>query len=97
MYMMIDVSVDFLGPDLSPLMDDTIELGSRHVAYGIDPKYFHTLALGAIYALKNLVKSFSDEDEDAWTNVFCFIIRNMAIGYRREEARRANAGCVDGK
>jgi hypothetical protein len=88
MFDMVDLAVGFLGPDLDPLTEDLLALGSRHVAYGVEPEYFCAMGVALIYALKSLLPGFSETDEESWTAVFRFMILRMATGLREERKRQ---------
>ena len=75
---MIDMAVDFLGPDLEPLEMDLMELGKRHVSYGVHPTYLPIMERAVMFALEELLgNSLQRQDRDAWQVVFHFMIFNM--------------------
>mmetsp|Transcript_23348 Transcript_23348/g.43361 ORF Transcript_23348/g.43361 Transcript_23348/m.43361 type:complete len:569 (-) Transcript_23348:185-1891(-) len=56
------------------------ELGRKHVAYGVDPKYFPFMTASLLDMLKETTGS---PNETAWQDVFDFLIENMESGHRR--------------
>ena len=52
---MMDMAVGFLGPDLDPLKDDLVDLGKRHVGYGVTSDYLPIMERGVMYALEEVL------------------------------------------
>jgi hemoglobin-like flavoprotein len=68
---MIDKALGMLGPDIELLTDILLDLGAKHVGYGVKPEYFPSMGRALIYAVKEqLGDSFSDEMKDAWVEVY---------------------------
>ena len=68
---MIDKALGMLGPDIELLTEILLDLGTKHVGYGVKPEYFPSMGRALIYAVKEqLGDNFSDEMKDAWVEVY---------------------------
>jgi len=68
---MVDKALGMLGPDIELLTEILLDLGQKHVAYGVKPEYFPSMGRALIYAVKqNLNLTFTDEMKDAWVEVY---------------------------
>lgn len=68
---MIDKALGMLGPDIELLTEILLELGAKHVGYGVKPEYFPSMGRALIHAVKEqLGDRFSDEMKDAWVEVY---------------------------
>jgi len=82
---MIDMAVSFLGPDLDPLQEDLIELGRRHVRYGVPLEYLPVMERAVTYMLDELLVTdggMSRSERQSWQVVFHFMIRHMTAGMK---------------
>jgi hemoglobin-like flavoprotein len=80
---MVDMAVSLLGPDLDPLADELVDLGQRHIAYGVSKEYLPVMENAVLYALEELLDSkFSKADRYSWQVVFRFIISNRMEGMK---------------
>ena len=78
---MIDCAVGYLGPDLEPLQEDLVDLGKRHIAYGVKTEFLPSMERAVMYALEDMMDdSLTKEDRAAWGSVFTFMIRTMVKG-----------------
>jgi hemoglobin-like flavoprotein len=78
---MVDKTVGMLGEGVSQnLTDMLLELGRKHVAYGVKPEFFHFMTESL---LAMLIETISNPDEAAWQDVFDYLIDNMEAGHRR--------------
>jgi hemoglobin-like flavoprotein len=61
-----------LGPDIEMLTDILLELGKKHVSYGVKPEYFPSMGKSLIMAIeKTLGKDNFDADtKDCWVEVY---------------------------
>jgi len=81
---MIDCAVAFLGPDLEPLEEDLLELGRRHVGYGVTPEYLPTMGYALFITLEKMLgNKFQKSDKESWQCVFQFIISKMIVGIQQ--------------
>ena len=68
---MIDKALGMLGPDIELLTEILLDLGAKHVGYGVKPEYFPSMGRALIHAVKEtLGDKFSDETKDAWVEVY---------------------------
>jgi hemoglobin-like flavoprotein len=68
---MIDKALGMLGPDIELLTEILLDLGAKHVGYGVKPEYFPSMGRALIYAVKQqLGDKFTDEKKDAWVEVY---------------------------
>jgi hemoglobin-like flavoprotein len=78
---MVDMAVSLLGPDLDPLAEDLVDLGKRHIAYGVKMEYLPIMERAVLYAMEEMLKgSFTPKDRRSWQLVFHFMITNMVKG-----------------
>lgn len=82
---MIDCAVGFLGPDLDPLTEDLMELGQRHIQYGVQEDFLPHMGTALKYALEKVLVSKIDKNElESWTAVLGFIISKMTLGMQKK-------------
>lgn len=82
---MIDMAVGFLGPDLDPLTEDLIDLGKRHIGYGVESEYLPVMERAVVYTLEELLgNGFTRDDRNAWGVIFHFMITHMVAGMKKE-------------
>jgi hypothetical protein len=78
---MLDTAVSFLGPDLEVLADTLVDLGARHVSYGVMPEHYPIVGEALIGTLAAaLGEAFTDEVKGAWGGVYGFITTHMLKG-----------------
>lgn len=81
---MIDKTVNMLGVDNDTLHENLMELGKKHVTFGVEPDYFPVMTQAIKLMLKDLLGSeeFKYEDEKAWDKVLTALIADMMKGQR---------------
>ncbi len=68
---MIDKALGMLGPDIELLTEILLDLGAKHVGYGVKPEYFPSMGRALIHSVKEqLGDKFSEEMKDAWVEVY---------------------------
>ena len=69
---MIDKALGMLGPDIDLLTEILLDLGQKHVGYGVKPEYFPSMGRALIHAVKLQLgdEKFNDEVKDAWVEVY---------------------------
>ena len=68
---MIDKALGMLGPDIELLTEILLDLGKKHVGYGVKPEYFPSMGRALIYSVKEqLGEKYTDETKDAWVEVY---------------------------
>jgi hemoglobin-like flavoprotein len=81
---MIHKTVDLLGVDDDMLTENMVELGKKHVAYGVKPEYFPFMTEALLIMLKQMLQHrFTDTDKQAWENVLAVLIADMVKGQRK--------------
>lgn len=86
---MLDKTVDMLGAETTSddehgrgkrLTDVLVELGRKHVAYGVKPAFFPLMTQSVLAMLQDTI---GNPNIDAWNGVFSFLIVQMTSGYER--------------
>lgn len=78
---MIDCAVNFLGPDMDSLTEDLLDLGKRHLRYGVHPDFLPVMAKAIVHTLKTMLGTrFADDDMKAWESILQFMVAQMKIG-----------------
>lgn len=80
---MIEKTVDILGEDDDHLEKTLIELGRKHMTYGVKPAYFPFMTQAIIKMLQEKLGSdFSEEDRKAWRDILALLIADIIKGER---------------
>jgi hemoglobin-like flavoprotein len=78
---MLDTAVRFLGPDLSDLEETLVELGAKHVGYGILPEHYPIVGQALLETLATALGDVFTEDlRESWGGVYGFITSSMLKG-----------------
>jgi hemoglobin-like flavoprotein len=78
---MLDNAVQSLGPDLVDLEEVLVNLGARHVGYGILPEHYPIVGQALLETLATgLGEKFDDDLKGAWAGVYGFITTSMLKG-----------------
>jgi len=81
---MIDCVVAFLGPNLDSIEDYLLDLGARHVRYGVRALDIPAMGQAAIVAMKQVLgKQFTESNEKDWDIIFQFVSEKMVEGMKR--------------
>lgn len=68
---MIDKALGMLGPDIELLTDILLDLGAKHVEYGVKPEYYPSMGRALIHTIDvSLGDKFTDSVKDAWVEVY---------------------------
>jgi hemoglobin-like flavoprotein len=76
---MLHKALDFLGPDIELLTEMLLELGAKHVHYGVKPWYFPSMGRALLHSLQDalgeslqdaLGEEFTQQTRDAWVEVY---------------------------
>ena len=68
---MIDKALGMLGPDIELLTEILLDLGKKHVGYGVKPEYFPSMGRALIHSVKEqLGEKYTEETKDAWVEVY---------------------------
>ena len=80
---MIDKALGMLGPDIELLTDILMELGKKHVGYGVKPEYFPSMGRALIHSVQSVLGDrFTDEIKDAWIEVYGALSYDMIRGQK---------------
>jgi hemoglobin-like flavoprotein len=80
---MVEKTIGMLGQDDTSLEISLIELGQRHVSFGVKGEYFPYMTRALINMLKELLGSdFTKDDESAFDVVMAMLIADMVRGQR---------------
>jgi len=75
---MIDKALGMLGPDIELLTEILLDLGKKHMGYGVKPEYFPSMGRALIHAVKaSLGDKFTEEMKDSWLEVFSALSYDM--------------------
>jgi len=67
-----------LGPDIELLTEILIELGEKHVRYGVKPEMFPVMGDALVHTLNEcLGDDFPDEIREAWKETYIEISSDM--------------------
>eukprot|EP00523_Entomoneis_sp_CCMP467_P013623 CAMPEP_0168792060 /NCGR_PEP_ID=MMETSP0725-20121227/14318_1 /TAXON_ID=265536 /ORGANISM="Amphiprora sp., Strain CCMP467" /LENGTH=192 /DNA_ID=CAMNT_0008842679 /DNA_START=82 /DNA_END=660 /DNA_ORIENTATION=- len=84
---MLDTALNMVGPDIELLTEIMLELGSKHVRYGVKPEMFPIMGEAIIVAMSSALKErFTDDVEEAWKETFHELSTDMIRGMA--EARK---------
>jgi hemoglobin-like flavoprotein len=80
---MIGKTVGMLGEDDATLTKDLLQLGKKHVTYGVKAEYFPFMTKSIICMMKEMLGSeFTSTDQKAWEDVLSVLIADMVKGQR---------------
>ncbi|KAG7341030.1 globin-like protein [Nitzschia inconspicua] len=69
---MLDKAIGMLGPDIEMLTDILMELGKKHVSYGVEPEFFPSMGRSLIETLEETLgkDKFDVETKGCWVEVY---------------------------
>lgn len=69
---MIDKALSLLGPDIELLTEILLELGQKHVSYGVKSEYFPSMGRALVFAVQKVLpeSSFTPDVKDSWVEVY---------------------------
>jgi len=77
---MFEKAVDMLGPEIDMLTDIMVDLGKKHIQYGVKKEYFPHMGIALIDALRDVDTHFDRETELCWKKVYTALATDMSIG-----------------
>eukprot|EP00980_Cylindrotheca_fusiformis_P029475 scaffold23479_cov143-Cylindrotheca_fusiformis.AAC.25 len=82
---MIDRSLDMLGPDVDMLTEILLELGEKHVRYGVKPEYFSPMGTALIDSIAVTIgeDKFPSNVRADWVEVYGALSYDMIRGQSR--------------
>lgn len=80
---MIDRALALLGPEIELLTEIMLELGEKHVRYGVKPEYFNAMGTALIHAVQtSLGDEFTDDVRADWLEVYGALSYDMIRGQK---------------
>lgn len=80
---MISKTVGLLGENNEELTKDLVDLGKKHVTYGVKAEYFPYMTNSIIIMMKAMLGSeFTPTDQQAWEDILSVLIADMVKGQR---------------
>ena len=84
---MLDTALNMVGPDIELLTEIMLELGAKHVRYGVKAEMFPVMGDAIVEALRiTLREKFTTTIEEAWIETFDELsgdmVRGMALSKR---------------
>jgi hemoglobin-like flavoprotein len=69
---MIDTALNMLGPDIELLTEMLMDLGVKHIRYGVKPEYFPIMGFCLIATLEECLTSakFTQAMKEAWVETY---------------------------
>lgn len=85
---MIDKALSMLGPDIEILTEILLELGEKHVRYGVKPEYFPSMGRALIETIQEHLgeKDFNVETKSDWVEVYGALSYDMIRAQRNVRA-----------
>eukprot|EP00980_Cylindrotheca_fusiformis_P012811 scaffold3151_cov110-Cylindrotheca_fusiformis.AAC.9 len=79
---MLDVVVNMLGPDLTPVMETLEDLGARHVRYDVVPEHYPIVGEALLKTLETALGNdvWTPTVQEGWQGVYEFISSSMLKG-----------------
>mmetsp|Transcript_15713 Transcript_15713/g.43349 ORF Transcript_15713/g.43349 Transcript_15713/m.43349 type:complete len:92 (-) Transcript_15713:110-385(-) len=78
---MLDTALNMVGPDIELLTEIMLELGAKHVRYGVKADMFPVMGEAIIIALRSSLKDgFTEPVEEAWKETFDALSTDMIKG-----------------
>jgi len=75
---MLDTALNMLGPDIELLTEIMLELGSKHVSYGVKAEYFSVMGESLILTLEETLKDdITPEVKEAWLETYNALSQDM--------------------
>mmetsp|Transcript_28200 Transcript_28200/g.43443 ORF Transcript_28200/g.43443 Transcript_28200/m.43443 type:complete len:163 (-) Transcript_28200:121-609(-) len=80
---MIDKALGMLGPDIELLTEILLDLGKKHVNYGVKPEYFPSMGRALIHSVQTVLgDGFTEDMKDAWVEVYGALSYDMIRGQK---------------
>ena len=79
---MLDTVVEMLGPNAELVSELLGDLGSKHRAFGVNPKFFDVLGFCLLDVVEKMTgPTFDEATKEAWKAVYGAIAKDMVLGY----------------
>jgi len=87
---MLDTALNMLGPDIELLTEIMMELGEKHVRYGVKPEMFPVMGEALMHTLTETLKEeMTDETKDAWKETYAALSTDMIRAHARATKRKS--------
>eukprot|EP00526_Cylindrotheca_closterium_P023274 CAMPEP_0113647460 /NCGR_PEP_ID=MMETSP0017_2-20120614/25120_1 /TAXON_ID=2856 /ORGANISM="Cylindrotheca closterium" /LENGTH=169 /DNA_ID=CAMNT_0000559513 /DNA_START=173 /DNA_END=682 /DNA_ORIENTATION=+ /assembly_acc=CAM_ASM_000147 len=83
--LMIGKVIDMLGPDMDTVEAILLDLGQRHVRYGVQPEFYVSLGQALMTTLEANLKpqDFNEKTKAAWVEVYAALSHSMILGHNQ--------------
>lgn len=79
---MIDTAMNMLGPDVEILTDIMLDLGEKHLRYGVKDFMFSLLRDALLHTMAGMLgDKFTDTQKDSWMEVLESLTDDMVKAY----------------
>lgn len=80
----LDKALGMLGPDIEMLTEILLELGKKHVSYGVKAEFFPAMGRSLIASLEETLgkDKFNAEIKDCWVEVYGALSYDMIRGQK---------------
>jgi len=87
---MLDTALNMLGPDIELLTEIMLELGAKHVSYGVKPEMFPVMGEALLITLREHLKGDMTPDvEEAWKETYQALSQDMVKALTRASKRKS--------
>lgn len=91
---MLDTALNMLGPDIELLTEIMLELGVKHVRYGVQPEMFPVMGECLLVTLEECLKeAMTDNHKQAWRVTYNALSQDMIRAQQREKKRLSMTNC----
>ena len=88
---MLDTALNMLGPDIELLTEIMLELGAKHVRYGVKPEYFPVMGEALIATLEETLDTeVTVQFKQAWTETYKALSSDMISAMKERKPAMAN-------
>jgi len=89
---MLDTALNMLGPDIELLTEIMLELGTKHVRYGVKPEMFPIMGDCLIQTMEETLKDgLSDEVKEAWKETYAALSSDMIRAQKNVNKRSSKS------
>lgn len=86
MIQMLDTALHMLGPDIELLTEIMLELGTKHVRYGVLPEMFPIMGDCLIWTLETtLPDGLTDVEKQSWINTYKSLSHDMIRAFKHSK------------
>ena len=86
---MIDTALGLLGPDIELLEEMLLELGVKHIRYGVNETMFPHMGVALVETLeKTLNDNFTSQMKEAWTDTYDALAGDMIQAQKNAKSKK---------